>query len=1013
MKNTFKLAFIAPLFLVTCLSVYSSCNKQAVANQANTPFNYSIGTPKAPLNIDSLELANYVPPVSSKELWDNPKADKWADSLLKTMTPDERLGQLFMIAAYSNRDETHQQEIASQIKKYGLGGLIFMQGNPLKEAAHTNYYQSVSKIPLMLSIDGEWGLAMRLDSVQPFPKQMTLGAIQNDTLIYEMGRVIGKQCKRLGVHINFAPDIDVNNNPANPVINMRSFGENKYNVARKGIAYTRGMQEEHILACGKHFPGHGDTDTDSHHDLPRILHSRRRLDSLELYPFHQLIKAGVGSMMIAHLSVPALDNTPNQATTLSPKVVQKLLKDEMKFKGLIFTDALNMKGVAKYYQPGEVDLMAFKAGNDVLLFSENVGKAFDAFHEAIASKSITQLEIDARCRKILHTKYWLGLHSMKEVNKNRLTKDINIATDFMNKKLYKAAITIAHDPDNTLPLHSLDKKTIASVAIGATEKNIFQNTLDKYAPIQDFQIAKDGNFTDLKEKLKNYNTIIIGVQNPGNKLSKNAVFNASIISFINSITATNKTVVVTVFGNPYSVENLTNIAAINTVVMSYEDNQYTQQYSAEAIFGGIAATGKLPVTIPRVLKEGSGKKAYLPTRLQYVTPDEMGIQQKRIRKIDSIVNYAIEAGAMPGAQVLLAKDGKVFYNKDYGYYTYNNVQKVDNTTMYDIASITKLASSTLLLMKLQDEGKVNLSTTLGELLPALKNTNKGDLTIKEVFTHQAGLPAWIPFFNKTVDEKRNMYYASTPSAEFPINVAKDMYLRKDYIDTIMYRIDTCVLKEKKYVYSDLGYYYLKQYLEQHYKASLDKIAASVYYQSLGATRITYNPLANGFLKQEIAPTENDVTFRNQLLQGYVHDQGAAMLGGVGGHAGLFSDANSLAIIFQMLLNKGSYGGVKYLSPSIIEQYTSYQSSISRRGICFDKPEKNPEDNKSVPTNISTTSFGHTGFTGTIVWANPKDNSLFIFLSNRVCPNADNKKLLNMDIRPKLQTVFESMMNDVK
>ncbi|HQG38389.1 MAG TPA: glycoside hydrolase family 3 N-terminal domain-containing protein, partial [Chitinophagales bacterium] len=416
----------------------------------------------------------------------------WVDSILKTMTLDEKIGQLFMVAAYSNKDETSYQTIDKYIKEYKVGGVIFFQGTAQKQAELTNRYQAQSKLPLWVGFDGEWGLGMRLDNTISYPRQLTLGAIDDISLIYDMGSEIARQMKRIGININFAPDIDINSNPNNPVINDRSFGDNKFGVVRRGLMYMKGLQDNHILACGKHFPGHGDTDVDSHKDLPILRHSADRLASVELYPFQQFIRYGVGSMMVAHLNVLSLDAAPNFPATLSSAIVQNKLKDSMKFKGLIFTDALNMKGVSKYYPSGVAEVLAIIAGNDVMLFPEDVDKAVEGVRCAVLQDSIISVElINRKVRKILAAKYWLGLNKYQPIKLDGIDADINDEqATFLKFKLVENAMTVVTDSTHQIPILNIQKR-IAHVGIGSSKPTVFSTTLDKYTQIDHYFIPKE------------------------------------------------------------------------------------------------------------------------------------------------------------------------------------------------------------------------------------------------------------------------------------------------------------------------------------------------------------------------------------------------------------------------------------------------------------------------------------------------------------------------------------------
>ncbi|MFP5470889.1 MAG: glycoside hydrolase family 3 N-terminal domain-containing protein [Bacteroidia bacterium] len=944
----------------------------------------------------------------------------WADSVFTSLSSDERIAQLFMVAAYSNKDQAHVNEISKLVKDYHIGGLIFFQGGPSREAILTNKYQKMAKVPLMISIDGEWGLAMRLDSTISFPKQMTLGAIQNDSLIYEMGKEIALQCKRIGIHVNLAPVVDVNNNPNNPVINYRSFGENKYNVARKGIMYMKGMQDVRVMANAKHFPGHGDTDTDSHLALPVINHSKARIDSLELYPFKEMMKAGLGSVMVAHLFIPSLDDTPKQATTLSPKVVNGLLKEEMQFKGLAFTDALNMKGVSSFYQPGEVDLKALLAGNDVLLFAEDVPKAISYIKTAVKEGKVSQKEIDQRALKILKAKEWLGLHNQQEIKLDSIYEDLNNEqAERINRKLYREALTLIKNDKQLVPLKRLDTLKIATVNIGYSKASLFTQTVEKYANATHFYLSKNANEEELaalKSKLANYNTILVALADMNQRPKSDFGVNTAVANFISEVSQQHNTVL-SVFGNPYALKKLPTLTNATSIIIAYEEKSYTEEFVPQLIFGGVAASGKLPVSISNIYPEGHGIVTE-KTRVSYVDPKDLGIKKKHLKRIDSLVEASIKDSVFPGCQILAMKDGQVFFQKSYGHHTYDEATKVENHHLYDLASITKIAASTASLMKLQEEGLVNVDSTLKTYLAdVLDSSEYGNINIKEMLAHQAGLTAWIPFYTKTLKlmKPNPVFYSAVKKENYSTQVAENLYILDSYKDSIFDRIlDTSLSSKKKYKYSDLGYYFLKEILERNTNVSLNYLADSLFYKPMGLRTMGYLPL-NRFSKNDITPTENDKTFRGQLIHGYVHDQGAAMLGGVGGHAGLFSNANDLGVFMYMLSKYGVYGGERYLEEKTVKYFTKahFTSNDNRRGIGFDKPVRSGKGGPTCEGCASLNSFGHSGFTGTIVWADPDKGLVFVFLSNRVNPSAENNKLIKNGVRTYIQQWLYDAISDTK
>lgn len=939
----------------------------------------------------------------------------WVDSVFKSMTPDERLAQLFMVAAYSNKDTAHVNQLEKLIQEQKIGGLIFFQGGPVRQGTMCNHLQSKSKVPMMIAMDAEWGIGMRLDSTIDYPRQMALGSIANEKLLYDFGAETARQMKRMGMHVNFAPVVDVNSNAENPVIGTRSFGENKLAVAKKGIAVMKGMQDNGILACAKHFPGHGDTDSDSHLTLPVIKHKYSRIDSLELYPFKQMIKEGIGSMMVAHLYIPELDTTKNQASTLSPKIVNGLLKDTLSFKGLIFTDALNMKGVSKFYKPGEVELKAFLAGNDVMEFAEDVPKAMELIRAAVDSGIISQDEIDKRCLKVLNAKAWFGLDKYKPIELKNLTADLNNSqARALHNELASSALTLLINK-NMIPIKNLDTERIASLVIGGDSANVFQNTLSRYAAIDHFVIGKADTSEEqwaVLNQLKTYDKVIVSIHRLHNNRTKNYGVTQDMLNALGEL-AFNTKLIVNVFGNPYSLGFLTGIEHANALLFSNEQSDVSESMAAQALFGGIAISGRMPVTANTQFAYGKGLTTE-KVRLAYGEPAQVGMDENVLAKIDSITFDAIKQKATPGAQLLVAKDGVVVYEKSFGHHTYESEQEVRWDDVYDLASITKIAASLASFMQLVDKGDIDVDDRLSEHLLELKKTNKKNITFRDMLAHYAQLEAWIPFYAKTLKngEPDSLYYRTEKSAAFPHQVAQNLYMRKDYPDTI-YRLITKskLLDKKEYKYSDLGYYYMKKLIKLESGKPLDEYTMVNFYKPLGLTTMGFLPRKRIELDR-IVPTENDTKFRKQLIQGDVHDQGAAMLGGVGGHAGLFSNANDLAVMMQMFLNEGEYGGQRYISAKTVNEFTKcqYCKNGNRRGLGFDKPEPSGKGGSTCEC-VSMLSFGHTGFTGTMAWADPEKDIVYIFLSNRVYPDAENTKLLKMDVRTNIQQVIYDSLID--
>lgn len=937
------------------------------------------------------------------------KQKNWVDSILNSLTIEEKIGQLFMIQAYSNKDKKHTEFIEEMISKYHVGNLIFMQGTPAKQAELTNHYQSLSKIPLLVGFDGEWGLDMRLQNTYKFPWNMTLGAIQDNHLLYSFGKHVGEHCKRLGIHVNFAPVVDINTNPKNPIIGNRSFGENKNKVTDKAISFIQGIQSVGVLANAKHFPGHGDTSTDSHVQLPVLNFSKKRLEEIELFPYSKVFDAGVASVMTAHLSVPVLEENPKLPTSLSAKVVTDLLKEKLGFLGLIFTDGLNMKGAANYASSSEIDLAAFLAGNDILLIPQQVPATINLMKKSLETGILTEERIDVSVRKILLAKYKAALQNYQPIDTTNLLSDLNRASDdLLHRDLIKKSLTIIKNDDNILPIKDLKKnKKIAYVKIGDDSGKHFSNMLSNYTQVD---TLFDKNLTNLLIQLKSYDLIIVGYHKSNKNPWKDYKFTAKELNFLKQISFNNKTIL-SVFASPYSLKQVPFLDSIKGIFIAYQNSKLAQEIAAQAIFGAIEVGGKLPVSIDSLYKEGIGIATKRLQRLQYSIPESVGMSSKKLERIDSIAQWVLADKMAPGMQILVARKGQVVYQKTFGYHTNSMHQPVKNGDVYDVASLTKILATLPMIMKAEEEKKLKLSSKIKELIPSFKKSNKEKITVKEMLSHYGQLQAWIPFYRLTQDSitKKNLsqYYRKTKSKEFSIPVAENLYLSKSYKDSIYKYIKESKQRESiEYKYSDLGYYILKEALEAKYKKSLDTLVLEEFYEPLGANRMRYLPLQN-FKKTEIIPTEKDSYFRNQLLQGYVHDMGAAMLGGVGGHAGLFANSNDVAKIMQMYLQQGFYGGKRYFKPSTFKKFNKryFEKEKVRRGLGFDKPQLN-DDIKATCGCVSDQSFGHSGFTGTYTWADPESEIVYVFLSNRVYPTMDNIGLVKNDIRTTIQQLIQ-------
>lgn len=937
---------------------------------------------------------------------DHEQQRKWVDSIYDGMTLREKVGQLFMVDIFSNGSPQDSEKVRKLITEQKVGGVIFSKGGPQRQAKLTNEFQELSTVPLLIGMDAEWGLAMRLDSTYAYPWNMTLGAIQDEKLIEEVGAQVAKHSKRLGVHLNFAPVVDINTNPENPIIGNRSFGEDKENVTAKAAAFVKGMNRENILSSAKHFPGHGDTSQDSHKTLPTVDFSKNRIYREELYPYTALMDEGLSSVMVAHLNVPALEERSDFPSSLSHEIVTGILKEQLEFNGLIITDALNMRGVADFDEPGEIDLAAFLAGNDILLMSKDVPKAMEKIIGAYNDRLITEERLKHSVRKVLFAKYKAGLSGYTPIDTEYLYEDLNsIRNEVLAHRLYENAMTVIKNDRSLIPVRNLEKSKIAYVHFGEDTGSVFYDYLNRYTQVD---AVSAENLNELLEELQNYNLVIAGFHQSNDSPWSSFRIDQKQQAWLYEIARKNK-VILNIFASPYSLLNLSSTGNFEAIQVAFQNSKLAQQKAAELIFGAIEAKGKLPVSAGKEFPAGTGYRTKNLNRLSYGLPESVGMNSYKLRKVDSLVQAVIDEKMAPGLQVLVARKGKVIYENYAGHHTYENKTPVKSTDVYDLASLTKILATLPLIMELVDKNEMDLTTTLGEMLPEFRGTDKANITLLQMLSHYARFKSWIPLHNLTIDaetgraDKRYLRDKEFPG--YNTKIAEEMFIRNDIRDSIVKVIrDSELNRRREYQYSDLPYYLLKAYLENIYGTSLDYLTQDHFYKPLGANNTTYLPL-NKFPKEKIVPTENDNLWRKQLLQGYVHDQGAAMLGGIGGQAGLFSNANDVAKIMQMYLNGGEYGGVKYFDQETIDQFNTcyYCEDEVRRGVGFDKPQLQ----EVGPTCgcVSMTSFGHSGFTGTLTWADPHEEIVYVFLSNRVHPSAEEKKLIREGIRTKIQEVI--------
>jgi len=947
----------------------------------------------------------------------NLPANHWVDSVFSTLTDSQKIAQLMVVRLSSIDGSTgkitfYDAQVEADITRFNIGGICLFQGGPKQQASLINHFQEIAQTPVLISIDAENGLGMRMDSVGALPRQMMLGAVQDPTLIYTYGKTVAEQCRRMGIQVDYAPVVDVNNNPDNPVINDRSFGENPRRVAELGIQYMKGLQDNGVLATAKHFPGHGDVSVDSHYDLPVINKSRIQLDTLELYPFKKLFEAGIGSVMIGHLFVPVLDNREHRASSISNNTVTTLLRKQMHFGGLSFTDALEMKGVAKYFPDGDASVESLIAGNDMLCLPGDVALSMEKIFQAIKEKKLRWKDLNAHVKKVLTAKYQLGLSNTIPIDTVHLIEDLNKDVPDLYRNVAKQAITLVRRSDRPFPGPAA--KRVAYIGFGLTNDNAFSKRMrdDFHANTYYFDYSLDSvKAAAAFEFLRNrYDMIVIGLHNINRYPVHDFGISAAAMQLLKNLDQ-QPGAVTFVFGNPYALKY---VCDASVLVECYDDNEITQAVAADWLNGKFLAKGRLPVSVCNGIKAGFGITFFRGV-LPEVPAESLGFNSAKLQRIDSICKRAIALQAAPGCVVVVVKDGQVAYEKAFGTLEYNKAEPVYPETIYDLASVTKVCATTISVMKLYDEGKLDLHQTLGFYLPWVRGTDKDSLKIWDIMLHQAGLKDFIPFYAETISKDKEAgplpgIYVSVSDSMHRIRVAENLYLRNDWTDTMYKRILTSKLGPSgKYVYSDNDFIFMGKIVEAISGQTLNQYAYSNFYQPMALSTTGFKPRER-FPLNRIAPTEQEVPFRRQLLRGDVHDPGAAMFGEVSGHAGLFSDAYDLAVIMQMLMNGGNIGGHQYLKKETIEYFTAYHSDFSRRGIGFDKPEKeNTTRKEPYPcASASPATFGHTGFTGTCVWADPAKQIVFIFLSNRVNPQ-ESSRLGSLNVRGNImESIYQAL-----
>lgn len=965
----------------------------------------------------------------------------WVDSVFNSLTPDERIAQLIWIDVSGDEDLNKQFRVAELIRRNNFGGLVFFEGTAVKQAQLINYYQSLAKTPLMIAMDAEWGAGMRLDEVEPFPYNMTMGAASNDELIRKCASVMAAQLKRLGAQVSFGPVADINTEPQNPIIGMRSFGESREQVTRKSLAYMKGLQENGIIAVAKHYPGHGDTKSDSHLSLPLLSYPRQRLDSMELYPFKTLSDEGIGGIMTAHMRVPALDPSGEGPSSLSKYAVEDIIRKEWNYRGLIITDAMNMGGATLTKKAGSIDVQAIKAGNDVVEFPVDGEATIKAIKAAILNKELTQEDINIKCRRVLAAKLFARLNHLQPVKIAGLVADLNSSeARFTQRQIVESALTLLENKNQLIPFQGLDTLKIAALSIGSSTITPFQKMLANYSKVDQFNLPD--NFTSAEQealikKLAPYNLVITGVHSLYESKIRRTVKVGNLVHIaperpygvtenlekLLSRLSLMKNAVFVFFSNPYAINEIKDFGHPNGLLIAYQNTPITQELAAQLLFGGIGAGGKLPVSIGNRYRAGDGLTINESIRLKYTLPEEVGLNSERLNgRIDSIVNNALIQKAFPGCNVLIAKDGKVIFQKAYGFRTYDNRIPASLDDIYDLASVSKVTGALPGIMKLNEDGKYLLDEPFSTYWSDWRRrifhaSNKRDITVREMLAHQAGLVPFLPFWKKSINNKglSHKLYGAEQVNPYDLEVAPGLYLNSKFKKSVYKDIRKSPVRTRgKYVYSDLSFIIAPEVIAKLSGMKFTEYLDQKFYRPLGATTVGYNP-SRKFSEDQIVPTEYDTIFRKRLVHGSVHDEASAVLGGIAGNAGLFASANDLAKMVQMYVQYGTYGGKQYLKRSTVEEFNRVQfpQDGNRRGLGFDKPlidNQKFDKEKAYPcVGPSPQSFGHFGFTGTFFWADPTNGLTYIFLSNRVYPTRASNMISTLNVRTEiLQVMYEEL-----
>ena len=941
--------------------------------------------------------------------------EKWVDSVFQKLPFEARIGQLIMLPVDAYADDSERDKLLNLVNSYGIGGVVLTRGGPIAQQQLIQELQAQSSIPLLVGLNAEEGLGSTLDSTLVFPQTLMLGAIQDDSLLFYFGNEVGRQLKELGVHITFAPTADLSTTFKSDELVNHTFGDNPVRVANAAVLYMKGLQQAGIIPVVKHYPHYGLKVTGYNKGIPIM--GLTQDDNQSLYPLKQLIDNGCPAILSSYIHDPIFPDRRriiSKKKRIVPEALPTLytadyLKKNFNFQGLVFSYVPDVKVVLKKYQPGDSEIYAFLAGNDILLFPENIAATVRKLRRQIKKNPALKAQLDQRVKKVLAFKYDTGLPTAEPLEQDNLYDNLNtLEARVLRQDLYEKSVSVVYDDGQLLPIKILENTTFASLSIGDRKENEFSNYLSRYAPFDHFQFHQPGEDTTLLiQELKKYDVVVAGVFLTSSGLLPEypALLN---------IVARHTRLIVCNFGPPSKLSLFTEH---ETLVQAFLDDALMRRTVPQILFGGLEASGKLPLTINEKIHERSGTLTPSLGRLSYAFPESVGMSSESLEKISTIVREAIETQATPGCQVLIAKNGKVIYERSFGWLTYDNQQPVKDETIYDLASMTKVLGTLQSVMFLYDRGLIDVNRKVSYYLPELRTTNKKDINLKDVLTHQAGLLPFIPLWPQTMKNEKEFlpyYYNNSQTEKYSLQVSPNLFATPVIRDSLWKWTFESKMIEKPartpYTlrYSDIGFWLMHRLSEKILNQPMEDFLWQNLYEPIGAYTTGYLPL-NHFPPSRIAPTEYDKIFRKDMIHGTVHDERAAMMGGVAGHAGLFGTANDVAKLGQMLLQKGYYGGHQYLKPETVELFTAKQFENSRRGLGWDKPL---QSDWATPTSLfsSPRTFGHTGFTGTCIWIDPEFELVYVFLSNRVYPDRSTK-LNTANIRSRIQDVIYQSIFD--